>query len=46
MRGRSDVRFEGGSILLDAIDEFSSTDCNEGEGEGIGGDFLLCVTIH
>ena len=43
---RADSKFEVGAVLLDAIHEFSSNDCTEGEGEGIGGDFLLCVTVH
>ena len=35
---RAESKFEVGAVLLDAIHEFSSNDCTEGEGEGIGGD--------
>lgn len=38
----SDSKFEVGAVLLDAIHEFSSNDCTEGEGEGIGGDNSIC----
>lgn len=38
---RADSKFEVGAVLLDAIHEFSSNDCTEGEGEGIGGDHLF-----
>lgn len=36
-----ETKFEVGAVLLDAIHEFSSNDCTEGEGEGIGGDHLF-----
>jgi hypothetical protein len=45
MTASADSKFEVGAVLFDAIHEFSSNDCTEGEGEGIGGDYSICKLL-